>query len=178
MELTNDTPATKPLHHPRRRTLWLLLAIPVALAAGVGAFKAHAMAGGFGMGPGGFGGGDPEQHRAFMERRLDRALDVVKATESQRTAIKNIFARTFAELRPVHQEHRRLHDAIATAFAAPTIDRAGIENLRVQTTKLVDQASQIFSKALLDASDVLSAEQRKALVEHLQEMHGRRPHGF
>jgi periplasmic protein CpxP/Spy len=170
-DIKNET--THP-HHSRKRALWLLLAIPAALAAGFGAFQAHAAGGGFGFGPGAFGpGGAPEQHKAFMERRLEKALDAVNATDSQRTAINAIFERMFAEMRPVHQQHRQLHDKITSAFAAPNLDRAAIEQLRVQVTGLVDQGSQIFSKALLDAAQVLTADQRQTLVKYMQEMHGR-----
>jgi Spy/CpxP family protein refolding chaperone len=174
---TNHAKATARPHHRGRHALWLLLAVPVALGAGVCAARAHAADAGFGFGPGGFGGADtPEQHHAFMERRLDKGLDMLKASDSQRTAVRAIFERMFTEMRPVHQEHKRLHDEIASAFAATTIDRVAIEKLRIQVMALVDQGSQIFSKALLDAGEVLTAEQRQSLVKHLQDMHGRRHH--
>jgi Spy/CpxP family protein refolding chaperone len=174
-----ETSTTSQPRRRRRRALWLLLAVPVAAAAGFGVLKAHAEAAGFGygFGGGGFAGDNPEAHRMFMQRRLERGLDLVKATDSQRTAIKSIFARMVTELQPVHQEHRRLHEAIAAAFAAPTLDRAGIESLRQQAAKLMDQGSQILSKGLLDAAEVLDAQQRQTLVQHLQEMHGRRHRG-
>ena len=174
---TSNSKASARARHRGRHALWLFLAVPVALGAGFCAARAQAAGDGFGFGPGGFGGADtPEQHRAFMERRLDKGLDMLKASDSQRSAVKAIFERMFTEMRPVHQEHKRLHDEIASAFAATTVDRVAIEKLRVQVTALVDQGSQIFSKALLDAADVLTAEQRQTLVKHLQEMHGRRHH--
>jgi periplasmic protein CpxP/Spy len=151
----------------RRRAWWLLLAVPVALTVAVGGFRAYAAGGGFGP------GASPEQHKAFMERRLDRALTLVKATDSQRTAIKSIFERAFAEMRPIHQDHRRLHDDLLAAFAADPVDRATVEKLRTQATALVDRGSQVLSKALLDAAGVLTPEQRKTLIENLQELHGR-----
>jgi periplasmic protein CpxP/Spy len=170
MDSTKTTQTSTPPRPGKRRALWLLLAVPVALAAGFGAFKASALAGGFGFG---FGpGAGPEQRKAFMERRLDRALGVVKASDAQRTAIKAIFERAFAEMRPIHQEHQRLHDDMAAAFAAPVVDRAAVEKVRIQVAALVDRGSQVLSKALLDAADVLSAEQRQALIEHMREMHG------
>lgn len=177
MDPTSNTKETTRPHHSKKRALWLLLAVPVALAAGFGALQAHAEGGGFGFGPGAFGAGDsPEQHKAFMERRLDKALDSVKASDSQRTAIKAIFERMFAEMRPIHQQHRQLHEQITSAFAAPNLDRVAIEQLRVQAAALMDQGSQVLSKALLDAAEVLTADQRQSLVKHMQDMHGQR-HG-
>jgi Spy/CpxP family protein refolding chaperone len=155
--------------------LWALLIVPVLLAAGICGARAHAGEA-FAFAHGGMGG-NPEQHKAFMEKRLDKMLDNVKATDSQRTAIKAIFERMFAEMRPVHQQHKALHDQIAAAFAADTVDHAAVENLRKQIPTLVDQASQVFSKALLDASQVLTPAQRQTLVKTMQEHHGR-PHHF
>lgn len=163
---TETHPSSQP-RAGRRRWWWLLAVVPVTLAVGIGA-ATYAVAGPFGFGP----AASPEQHKEMMERRLDRALGLVKATDSQRTAIKAIFARAFTELAPIHQEKRRLHDDFATAFAAEPLDRAGVEKLRLQTTALVDRGSQVLSKALLDAAGVLTPEQRKTLVDRLHDLHG------
>jgi periplasmic protein CpxP/Spy len=159
----------------RKHAFLALLVVPVLLGAGIFAARAYADEG-FGFGPGGFGGGNPEQHKAFMEKRLDRMLDNVKATDSQKTAIKAIFERMATEMRPIHEQHKGLHDQIAAALSANTVDRAAVENLRKQIPQLVDQASQVFTKALLDASQVLTPEQRQTLVKTMQEHHGRRHH--
>jgi len=173
----NTTESTKTIHS-RKRHLWLLvLAVPVLLGAGFCAVRAHAADDVFGFGPPGFGGGGtPEQHKAFMERRLDKMLGMLNANDSQRTAIKAIAERMFAEMQPVHQQHQQLHDAMIAAFTAPTVDRAAVEKLRLQATSLVDQGSQVFSKGLLDAAQVLTPEQRQTLAKFIQEHHGKRHH--
>ncbi len=169
---TDETTKTHCKGRWGRRGLWALLIVPVLLTAGIFGARAYANEA-MGFFHGGMGGGNPEQHKAFMERRLDKMLDNVKATDSQRTAIKAIFARMFAEMHPVVDQHKALHEQIATAFTSSTVDRAAVENLRKQVPTLVDQASQVFTKALLDAGDVLTPEQRQALVKHMQEHHGR-----
>jgi Spy/CpxP family protein refolding chaperone len=170
----NSTESTK-TPHARKRHLWLLLAaVPVLLGAGFCAARAHAADDGFGFGPPAFGGGGtPEQHKEFMERRLDKMLSMLKANDSQRTSIKAIFERMFAEMQPIHQQHKQLHDGILAAFTADTVDRAAVEKLRVQAIALMDQGSQVFSKALLDAAQVLTPEQRQTLAKFIQGHHGR-----
>ena len=74
------------------------------------------------------------------------------------------------------EQHKQLHDAIVAAFTANTVDRAAVEKLRLQVTALVDQGSQVFSKGLLDAAQVLTPEQRQTLAKFIQEQHGRRHH--
>ncbi|HEX7507824.1 MAG TPA: Spy/CpxP family protein refolding chaperone [Polyangia bacterium] len=173
MDSTESTKTT----HSKKRHYWLLLAVPVLLGAGFCAVRAQAADDGFGFGPPAFGGGGtPEQHKAFMQRRLGKMLDMLKATDSQRTAIQAIAERMFAEMHPIHQQHKQLHDAIVAAFTADTVDRAGVEKLRLQVTALVDQGSQVFSKALLDAAQVLTPEQRQTLAKFVQEHHGGRHH--
>jgi len=157
----------------KRRASWLLLAVPVLLGAGFFAWQAQAAAGMFGVGPRWGGGGSPEQHKAFMTRRLDRMLDAVKANDSQRSAIHAIAERTFTEMRTVHEQHARLHDQLTAAFAAETVDRGEVEKLRVQATTMMEQGSQALTKGLLDAAQVLTYEQRQQMVKLMQERHGR-----
>lgn len=173
MDAKNHIPPSPQPRSDTRRWLWLAAGITLVLAVGIGATQAYAVGGLCGFGP----GVAPEQRKAMMERKLDRALSLVKATDSQRTSIKAIFARAFTELAPIHQEKRRLHDDLVAAFTADPVDRAAVEKLRTESTALVDRGSQVLSKALLDAGGVLTAEQRKALAEHLHDLHGPGP-GF
>ena len=173
---------SKNLRQPRSRRWWLLLALPMALA---GIYGARAWAfggpgmGGMGFGPGGFEGeGGPAEHQAFMQRRLERMLDLVKATDSQRAAIKPIAQKLAADLKPIHQQHEQLHRAMVDAFAAATLDPAGIENLRVQATALIDRASKTITTALVEAGNILTADQRQILVQHMRSHGGgHRRHG-
>jgi len=173
---------TANLHQPRSRRWWLLLALPVAFA---GVYGARAWAfggpgmGGMGFGPGGFeGGGSPEEHHAFMKRRLEKMLDLVKATDSQRAAIKPVFEKLAADLKPIHQQHAQLHKAMVDAFAATTLDPTAIETLRAQASALMDQASKTITTALVSAGNVLTTDQRQILVQQLRNHGGHHRHGF
>ena len=177
----NATESNKPSHcsrhHLRKGHLLLLLAVPVLLGAGVCAVRAQAAEDGFGFGPAGMGGdGSPEQHKAFMARRLDKMMGLVNANDSQRTAIKAIAERLFTEMQTIHEQHKQLHDAMIATFTADTVDRAAVEKLRLQATALMDQGSQVFSKAMADAAQVLTPAQRQTLAKFIQERHGKRHH--
>jgi periplasmic protein CpxP/Spy len=170
-EHMKSTESTSQNTRSRKRIWWLVAGLTVALAGGLGA---HAYAfGGDGF-PGFHGMGN---HKEFMQRRMEKMLDEVKATEAQRTAIKNIAARLQTEMEPIHKQHDSLHQQIVQAFAADKIDGVAIEKLRTQTTALVEQGSQILTRALVDAANVLSVDQRQTVIKHLQEHHGRMMHG-
>ena len=167
------------LRQSRRRRWWLLLALPVAFAGVFGA-RAWAFGGpGHGLGIGAFNGeGSPAEHQEFMQRRLEKMLDLVKATDSQRAAIKPIFQQLATDLKSIHQQHAQLHKAMVDAFAATTLDPAGIENLRVQASALMDQASKTITTALVTAGNILTADQRQTLVQQMRSHGGHRRHGF
>jgi DNA-binding response OmpR family regulator len=52
--------------------------------------------------------------------------------------------------------------------AAPTIDRARLEALRVDQMQLADQASQRITAALVEAAEVLTPAQRADLARRLE----------
>ena len=64
------------------------------------------------------------------------------------------------------------------AFAATTLDPAGIESLRVQASALMDQASKTITTALVAIGNVLTTDQRQTLVQQLRSHGGHRRHGF
>lgn len=166
-------------HQSRGRRWWLLLALPVALA-GVWGARAWAFGGpGMGMGMGfGPGEGSPGEQEAFMQRRLEKALDLVKATDSQRAAIKPIIQQLATDLKSIHKQHAQLHKAMLDAFSATTLDPAGIENLRIQATALMDQASKTITTALVQAGNVLTVDQRQTLIQQMRNPGGHHRHGF
>jgi periplasmic protein CpxP/Spy len=167
---TTDTTKTKRSRHGH---WWLLLAVPVALA-GFGAVHAYAFGGGMGMRM----GDGPDGHHAFMQRRLEKMLDKVDATAAQRSAIKSIVQRLHSEMEPIHEEHNLLRDGLKQALAAPTVDQVTIENLRREAAALMDRGSRVLSKSLVEAANVLTPEQRKLIIEHIGEQHGRWHRGF
>jgi periplasmic protein CpxP/Spy len=162
--MTTTTTPQKTRSH--RRAWWLLATLSLVLAGGMAA-QAWAFGGQ------GFPGFGPGMHKEFMQKRLDKMLDQAKATDSQRTAIKNIAARLQSEMEPLHQQHAALHDQMVTLFSADKVDSAAVEKLRTQVVALVEKGSQSLTRALVDAGNVLDAGQRQTIIKEMQERHGR-----
>ena len=113
-----------------------------------------------GMGPG-MGGGF-----GMMDGRgMDRALDAVNASADQKARIRQIMQAARTDLAAQRDARRTLHEQMQAIFAAPTIDARAAEALRQQMFAQHDAASKRMMQAMLDAAQVLTPEQRKALAD-------------
>lgn len=117
-------------------------------------------------GPGGHHGGPGMGMAGPM---TDRMLDGVNATAEQRTRIHDIMKAARDDLRKQHDAQQGLRDQMMQAFAQPTVDARAVESLRQQMLAAHDQASKRMTQAMLDASAVLSADQRKQLAERMKQ---------
>ena len=114
------------------------------------------MAGGPMMGGGLLGG-----------RHIERVLDAVNATPEQRSQITQIMESARTDLRAQREAGRGLHEQTRALFVQPTVDARAAETLRQQMLAQHDQASKRTMQAMLEASRVLTPEQRAKLGERV-----------
>jgi Spy/CpxP family protein refolding chaperone len=144
----------------------------VALASGGAAFAAPP------SGPGGWHGGfdaDPAAQGRRIDSMLDRWLAGVDATAEQRERIAAIMKGAAGDLaanRASRMEARRQAMAL---LAAPTIDRARLETLRVEQMQLADASSRRMMQAMVDSAEVLTPAQRSKLAERRAQRRGPPP---
>ena len=156
-----DTPAFS-----RRWTVAGIAAATIAIAGAALSWHGHAHA----FGPGHHRQGGLEQTDAeTMGKRIEAVtayrLAEIDATTEQKSRIATIMkgaANDFASLR---EQGRELRRRSAQLLAAPTIDRAQLEALRVQQMQLRDTASRRMLQARADPAEVLTPEQRAKLAE-------------
>jgi Spy/CpxP family protein refolding chaperone len=96
-------------------------------------------------------------------------LDGINATEAQRSQIRQIFKTAADDMKAQREQRRALHERGLQIFSAPTIDAAAAESLRQQMLQLHNQASKRRMQAMLDASQVLTPEQRVKLAERMKQ---------
>ena len=106
-------------------------------------------------------------------RMVDRMLDGINATDAQRTQIKQIVGAAAADLKAQREAGRGLAQRRMQIFAAPNVDPAAAEQMRQQMLVQHDQASRRITQAMLDASRVLSPEQRAKIAERMQDRQAR-----
>jgi len=105
----------------------------------------------------------------FGGHMLGRALDAVNATPEQRTRIGEIMKAAAADVRQQREASRGLREQAMTLFAQPTVDARAVEAVRQQMVQQHDQSSRRWTQAMLDASAVLTPDQRKQLAERLKQ---------
>ena len=118
-------------------------------------------------GPGGFG--PPGMGLPFAGPMLDRMLDELQATDSQRDELHRIAQAAQADLKAPGEAARADHARMAELFAQPTVDAAAVEALRKKMLARHDQITKRINVAMLDAAKVLTVEQRQQMVERMKQ---------
>lgn len=116
---------------------------------------------------------DPARYQEHLTQRIDKALSGTDATAEQKRQIADILGQSFKDMRAMNDQRTQNRKAMTEALQAPTIDAAKIESIRAEQMKIADSSSQRFTKALTDAANVLTVEQRQAFFKNWSE----REHG-
>ena len=135
-----------------------------------------------GMGGGGRGWGhhgmmDPENMAKRVEHRIGKLIADVGGTPEQKDKLVALARATLADLKPLREQHMAARRQGMVLLTAPSIDRGALEQLRVSQMQAADAMSQRTLKAMADAAEVLSAEQRSRLAERMTQRMNRRGHG-
>lgn len=105
---------------------------------------------------------------AFVQRAVSRALDGVGASAAQEAKIHDIVAAKFAELGPNPEERAAMRKQALDLLAAPTIDRAAVEKMRIDAVAKFDAKSKAVVAGLLDIADELTPAQRAKLAAEIE----------
>lgn len=150
----------------------LLRVATVAAALAIGGVAAQAQPGS--GGPGGHHGGPGMMAPGGMfAGHMDHMLELVNATDAQRSQIDAIFKAAHQDLKSQHETGMQLHQQMAALYTAPNIDAAAIESLRQQMSAQHEAASKRLSQASIDAARVLTPEQRAKIGDIMKKRHDR-----
>lgn len=153
---------------------WKLVAGTLVLAVAGGLAQSALAQGGMGggMGMGGMGpmagmGGHGGPMMGGGGRHAERMLDAVGASAEQKDQLRRIHEAARADLKPLREAAQGLHRQMQALFAQPNVDANAVESLRQQLQANREQASKRMTQAMLDASRVLTPEQRQKMSERM-----------
>ena len=104
-----------------------------------------------------------------MGHEIDRMLDGLGVTDSQRAQLNQIATSAEADIRAQREAGRALYEKGLQLFAAPSVDASAAESLRQQMMAQRDQSSKRKLQAMLDVSKVLTPEQRIKMAQRVKE---------
>jgi periplasmic protein CpxP/Spy len=159
---------TAPSDNSRRR--WFA---GLAALGGLGLLSKHAHAHGWSRGE----ALDPEEMARRLDWRIGRLVKDAGGTPQQKEQLVAIATAALAEMKPMREQARAARRQGLELLAAPTVDRAALEQLRTTQMQLADASSRRVLQAMADASDVLTPEQRAKVAERLKQRMERRWRG-
>ena len=112
---------------------------------------------------------DPAKFQQRIEKRVDKALSGTDASTDKKKQVSSILQAAFTDTKAFHAQRVENRKAMEAAMQAPTIDAARIEQIRAEQMKIADASSKRFTKALVDAGNVLNASQRQAFFKSWNE---------
>ncbi|HVO30635.1 MAG TPA: Spy/CpxP family protein refolding chaperone [bacterium] len=144
-----------------------LVAGAASLIAALGGIAfAHGAAGRMGANRGAF-------MKKMVSAKIDDALDYAKVDDAQRTKIHEIRDNVFAEMEKNRPDPKAHMAQVKELFLADKIDTARVAELRAERQAKMEKMGDLIEKALIDAHDVLTPEQRAKVVEYAEKQHSR-----
>ena len=114
--------------------------------------------------------------RPRAEERADRMVRhlaiEIDATAEQQDKLRTIVKTTVKDLVPLREKAQAARGRARALLTGSTIDRSAIESFRTEQIALADEASKRIAKALGDAAEVLTPEQRHKIDERISERRG------
>jgi Spy/CpxP family protein refolding chaperone len=96
--------------------------------------------------------------------RMERMLHAAGASPEQRAKVHQIMKAAHEDMQKQHEAGRGLHQQMAQLLTAPKLDAAAIEAQRQKISAQHDAVSKRMTQAMLDASAVLTPDQREKMV--------------
>ena len=155
-EDTPDDNKTGKSTRRRPRTRWIVMGVAGLLVAVIAGTTWSTV---------GFTKRGDDKFNWFVERKIDRMLDEVEASDDQRNQIHAIVKAAVADLQEIRDLKREMRQDLIAAFSRETVDRNELELLRQRKMETVDRMSLRALTALADAAEVLTPAQRVELAE-------------
>jgi Spy/CpxP family protein refolding chaperone len=165
------SPASETPQRGKRRSRrgWII----AGTVTGVLALAAAAATAEYVHGNGWYHGGrmSAEAFSQHIEDHVKQVLSGVDATPEQEAQVTSILQSAATDLRAMKEQHVAAHEELHAILSAPTIDRARLETVRADQLLLADEASQRIVESIADAAEVLTLEQRTALIARMERRH-------
>ena len=109
-----------------------------------------------------------EMMKRFVDARIEKALEVVRADAQQRQIIQAAKARVVAAFEKEHANRKGMFDDALALFESAQIDQAKLDALRAEHEARRKLMEQTVLTAIKELHTTLSPDQRRALTAHIR----------
>lgn len=113
-------------------------------------------------------GGDMMGMRGGEVHRMERMLGAAGASPDQRVKVHQIMKAAHDDMQKLLESGRGARQQMTQLLVAPKLDAAAVEAQRQKMSALHDAASKRMTQAVLDASAVLTPEQRERMASTIK----------
>ncbi len=114
---------------------------------------------------------DPAQAAAFVNDRIDDALDDLDATDAQRQQVHAVADRLLARAVELRKEGEPEHAELLAQWQSATPDRARLHAMVDQRIEAMRAFAHEAVDAGIEVHDVLTPEQRAKVTKKVERMH-------
>ena len=111
---------------------------------------------------------DPARAEDRADRMVRHLAIEIDASAEQQDKLRAVAKAAVKDLVPMRQRVQTAREQARALLSGPTIDRAAIEKFRAEQIALADEASRRIAKALGDAAEVLTPEQRSKINDRIE----------
>jgi Spy/CpxP family protein refolding chaperone len=119
----------------------------------------------------GHGRMDPTEIKFLVNYRVGKALNDVGASEAQKAQVKAIMDREMEHVGSHREEREAMHARAKTLLTSPNVDAASVEAFRQEMLAKMDDKSKHIANVVTELANVLTPQQRAALMERCEAEH-------
>ncbi len=113
-----------------------------------------------------------EEAKERAADHVDDVMDWLDGTDAQKQQAQRVVDGAIPDMMGFREEHRALRTEFQKELAAPTVNAAALEDLRVRFLKLADAATARGLRAFTDIAQILTPQQRQKAVEKWRKFSG------
>lgn len=112
----------------------------------------------------------PEERAiAFVDQRVEEALDEIEATDAQRTRAHELKEELIADFKKVHAGHEERHALVKELWLSDEVDPKKAHQMVDERIDTMRATAHKVTDAALELHQLLTPEQRKILADRAEE---------
>lgn len=115
-----------------------------------------------------FGSMSAAEREKQIVRMVKHLAVEIDATDEQQAKLVTLIKSVADDMLPMRDKMRESREQAIKLLTAPSVDRAALETMRVEKLAEADVISKNLTKAVADAAEILTPEQRQTVADRIE----------